>query len=117
MKTIFYKEKSIIISADKNDLSDCFIIQSKKIDLEKINGGLGEVISGTDKRNFGEKFGSKNIELQTPSIGSKILNVQPNFLKVIRNFSTSAYGEIYLLSYKMFIDNPITGIGINNFKF
>ena len=30
MKTIFYKEKSIIISADKNDLSDCFIIQSKK---------------------------------------------------------------------------------------
>ena len=38
------------------------------------------------------------------------------FLKV-RNFSTSAYGEIYLLSYKMFIDNPITGIGINNFKF
>ena len=29
MKTIFYKEKSIIIS-DKNDLSDCFIIQSKK---------------------------------------------------------------------------------------
>ncbi len=50
-------------------------------------------------------------------ICSKILNVQPNFLKVIRNFSTSAYGEIYLLSYKMFIDNPITGIGINNFKF
>ena len=30
MKTIFYKEKSIVISADKNDLSDCFIIQSKK---------------------------------------------------------------------------------------
>ena len=51
------------------------LTESKKIDLEKINGGLGEVISGTDKRNFGEKFGSKNIELQTPSIGSKILNV------------------------------------------
>ena len=51
------------------------LTESKKIDLEKINGGLGEVISGTDKRNFGGKFGSKNIELQTPSIGSKILNV------------------------------------------
>ena len=51
------------------------LTESKKIDLEKINGGLGEVISGTDKRNFGEKFGSKNIELQTPSTGKKILNV------------------------------------------
>ena len=30
MKTVFYKEKSIIISADKNDLSNCFITISKK---------------------------------------------------------------------------------------
>ena len=48
---------------------------------------------------------------------SKILNVQPSFVKVIKNFSTSAYGEIYKLSFKMFLDNPITGIGINNFKY
>ena len=48
---------------------------------------------------------------------SKIINIQPNFFEVIRNFSTSAYGEIYRLSYKMFIDNPITGIGINNFRY
>ncbi len=48
---------------------------------------------------------------------SKILNVQPSFFEVIKNFSTSAYGEIYLLSYKMFLDNPITGIGINNFQY
>ena len=48
---------------------------------------------------------------------SKIINIQPSFLEVIKNFSTSAYGEIYLLSYNMFLDNPITGIGINNFKY
>jgi len=47
---------------------------------------------------------------------SKIINIQPSFFEVIKNFGTSAYGEIYKLSYKMFLDNPITGIGINNFK-
>lgn len=30
MKTVFYKEKSILISSDKKDLSDCFLILSKK---------------------------------------------------------------------------------------
>lgn len=29
MKTVFYKEKSILISSDKNDLLDCFLILSK----------------------------------------------------------------------------------------
>ena len=50
-------------------------------------------------------------------ICSKIINIQPSFFEVIKNFNTSAYGEIYILSFKMFIDNPITGIGINNFKY
>ena len=53
----------------------------------------------------------------TDEICSKIINIQPSFIKVIKNFSTSAYGEIYMLSFKMFLDNPITGIGINNFKY
>ncbi len=53
----------------------------------------------------------------TEKICSRILDIQPSFFEVIKNFSTSAYGEIYLLSYKMFLDNPITGIGINNFKY
>ncbi len=56
-------------------------------------------------------------ENNTEKICSKIINIQPNFFEVIKNFSSSAYGEIYLLSFKMFIDNPITGIGINNFKY
>ena len=51
------------------------------------------------------------------SVCSKIINIQPSFIEVLKNFSTSAYGEIYLLSLKMFKDNPITGVGINNFKY
>ena len=35
----------------------------------------------------------------------------------IENFRSSAYGEIYLLSLNMFLDNPFTGVGINNFKY
>ena len=53
----------------------------------------------------------------TEEVCSKIIEVQPSFFKILRNFNTSAYGEIYLLAYKMFINNPITGIGINNFKY
>ncbi len=56
-------------------------------------------------------------ENDTEKICSKIINIQPNFFEVIKNFRSSAYGEIYLLSFKMFLDNPITGIGINNFKY
>ena len=62
-----------------------------------------------------EKF--FHCENDTVEICSKIINIQPNFFEVIKNFDTSAYGEIYLLSFKMFLDNPITGIGINNFKY
>ena len=50
-------------------------------------------------------------------ICSKIVDIQPSIYEIIKNFRTSAYGEIYLLSFKMFFDNPVTGIGINNFKF
>ncbi len=50
-------------------------------------------------------------------ICSKIIDIQPSFYEIIKNFKTSAYGEIYFLSLKMFLDNPVTGIGINNFQF
>ncbi len=46
----------------------------------------------------------------------KVVDRQPNFFKIIKNFSSSAYGEIYLLSFEMFKDRPVTGIGLNNFK-
>ncbi len=59
---------------------------------------------------------SFNCENDTSKVCTKIINIQPSFFEIINNFPTSAYGEIYLLSYKMFKDNPITGIGISNFK-
>ena len=62
-----------------------------------------------------EKFFKCNNEYDESC--SKIIELQPSFLEVIKNFKTSAYGEIYSLSLNMFLDNPITGIGINNFKY
>ena len=47
---------------------------------------------------------------------SKIINLQPNFIEVIKNFSSSAYGEIYKVGLNMFIDNPFTGVGISNYQ-
>ncbi len=64
-----------------------------------------------------EKFYQCENDIDIEKVCSRIINIQPNFFEVIKNFSTSAYGEIYMLSYNMFLDNPITGIGINNFKY
>ena len=47
---------------------------------------------------------------------SKIINLQPSFHKVIKNFSSSAYGEIYNVGLNMFLDNPFTGVGISNYQ-
>ena len=53
----------------------------------------------------------------TEELCSKIIDVQPSFIEIIKNFNTSAYGEIYILGYNMFKDNIFTGVGINNFKY
>ena len=45
----------------------------------------------------------------------RIINLQPEFLVVIKNFKKSAYGEIYNLGYNMFKDNKLFGTGLNNF--
>jgi hypothetical protein len=47
---------------------------------------------------------------------NKIINLQPSFIKVLQNFSSSAYGEIYSVGLSMFLDNPITGVGISNYQ-
>ena len=46
----------------------------------------------------------------------KIINLQPSFVKVLQNFSSSAYGEIYSVGISIFLDNPITGVGISNYQ-
>ena len=47
---------------------------------------------------------------------NKIIKLQPSFIKVLENFSSSAYGEIYKVGLSMFLDNPITGIGLSNYQ-
>ena len=47
---------------------------------------------------------------------SKIIQLQPSFTEVIKNFKSSAYGEIYNVGLTMFTDNPLTGIGISNYQ-
>ena len=47
---------------------------------------------------------------------NKILNLQPSFIEIIKNFSSSAYGEIYTVGWNMFKDNPLTGVGISNYQ-
>ena len=60
-----------------------------------------------------KKFNCKN---DKDKICTKIINLQPSFFEVLKNFKSSAYGEIYLLSYEMFKENPFSGIGISNYE-
>ena len=54
---------------------------------------------------------------KSKEICTKKVNFQPSFISVINNFRESAYGEIYALSFNMYKDNKIFGIGLNNFKY
>lgn len=46
---------------------------------------------------------------------SKEFKVQPEFLKILKEFNKSAYGEIYLSGLHMWTDFKLFGIGLNNF--
>jgi len=50
-------------------------------------------------------------------ICNKIIELQPEFLQVIKNFSSSAYGEIYALGIAMYNDHKLVGVGLNNFTY
>ena len=46
----------------------------------------------------------------------KIINLQPGFFEILKNFSSSAYGEIYTVGINMFKDNILTGVGVSNYQ-
>ena len=48
---------------------------------------------------------------------TKTFFVQPDLITILKDFKNSAYGEIYLTAIKMWQDNKIFGIGLNNYKF
>ena len=60
----------------------------------------------------------KKIECENPLEANCtiIIRSQPEFITVLKNFKESAYGEIYLHAIKMYKDNLIFGIGLNNYK-
>mgnify|MGYP001498675456 CR=1 FL=1 len=45
------------------------------------------------------------------------IEMQPNFTTVIKNFNDSIYYKIYESGINMWVDNPLTGIGLNNFEY
>ena len=47
---------------------------------------------------------------------SKIIKVQSQFFPIIMNFYESVYYQIYLSAYRMWLDNKITGVGLNNYE-
>ena len=51
------------------------------------------------------------------SCKKKVIDTQPSFVNVLKNFDKSAYGQIYSLSINMWKDNPVLGIGLNNFTY
>ena len=46
---------------------------------------------------------------------SHVVNLQPSFIDVLKDFNHSAYGEIYSISLKMYRSYFVFGIGLNNF--
>lgn len=47
---------------------------------------------------------------------SRIIKTNPKFSEVIKNFDKSVYYGIYSDAFKMWMDNKITGVGLNNYE-
>lgn len=60
----------------------------------------------------------KEIECENPleTDCTILIRSQPEFTKVLKHFTKSAYGEIYLHSIEMYKENLIFGIGLSNYN-
>ena len=87
MKAVFYKEKSIIISSNKNDLSDCFIIESKK----KFSALTLELLKKKNVKSIGilcenpEKFLSNFPFPKIVAAGGIVINDKNEILFIFRD--------------------------------
>lgn len=61
-----------------------------------------------------EKFGPCYFDKEKTC--SKIIKTNPKFFEVINNFDQSVYFGIYSDALKMWVDNKITGVGLNNYE-
>ena len=87
MKVVFYKEKSIIISRNKNDLSDCFIVESKK----NFSASTLELLKKKNVKSIGilcknpENFLSNFPFSKIVAAGGIVINDKNEILFIFRN--------------------------------
>ncbi len=87
MKTVFYKEKSIKISSDKNDLSDCFVIESKN----NFSSSTLEILKKKNVKSIGilcknpEKFLSNFPFPKIVAAGGIVINDRKEILFIFRD--------------------------------
>jgi len=49
-------------------------------------------------------------------ICNKNFKKQPSIITILKDFKNSPYGEIYNTAFQIWMDNKLTGIGLNNFE-
>ena len=87
MKKVFYKEKLIIISSDKNDLSDCFLIESKN----KFSSSTLDILKKKNVKSIGifsknpEKFLSNFPFPKIVAAGGIVINDKNETLFIFRD--------------------------------
>tara|TARA_B100001093_G_scaffold503068_1_gene556920 strand:+ start:755 stop:1333 length:579 start_codon:yes stop_codon:yes gene_type:complete len=87
MKKVFYKEKLIIISSDKNDLSDCFLIESKN----KFSSSTLDILKKKNIKSIGifsknpEKFLSNFPFPKIVAAGGIVINDKNEILFIFRD--------------------------------
>ena len=87
MKKVFYKEKLIIVSNDKNDLSDCFLIESKN----KFSSSTLDILKKKNVKSIGilsknpEKFLSNFPFPKIVAAGGIVINDKKEILFIFRD--------------------------------
>ena len=108
---IFYKEKRKIFL-----LSFLFILLTSYT-ITKIHPSFNDyTIIESKASHLGLKI-EKEYKCNKDKNCKKIIQLQPSFITVLKNFKESAYGEIYFLGAEMFKDHKLKGIGLNNFTY
>ena len=107
---IFFKNRSIFIISILVTITLILVIKNFHPSYNDFN-----IIESTPY-HLGLKV-EKNFKCNNDKLSkcTKIINLQPSFIKVLKNFNKTSYGEIYKLSFEMFKNNVLVGVGLNNF--
>ena len=98
--SIFYKNMKIIF------LISIFIIILSNILITNLHPSYNDYkIIESKPHHLGLKVKKEFICNNNEKKCSKIINLQPGFVEVLKNFEQSTYGQIYKLSYKMWKKN------------